>query len=182
MVMGYLPRLEQLKMQGLDKWWYVTGVGRVQVRLDLQKMVYFAHPDGGSFIMAVSKTGECQRFSFKGESALPDRWGGCQVGKNHFFLLDNDEYRFRILKMDPTQRCFSIEREGDQPIGSGDLCYSLANFKDEFVFLFSTEGSHRYSLTEDKWEKLPRIRLDEHLSACSLGDKVYVLDHVKRAI
>ena len=35
MIMGYLPRLEQLKMQGLDKWWYVIGVGRVQVRLDL---------------------------------------------------------------------------------------------------------------------------------------------------
>ena len=34
MVMGYLPWLEQLTMQGLDKWWYATGVGRVQVRLD----------------------------------------------------------------------------------------------------------------------------------------------------
>ena len=55
MVMGYLPWLEQLKMQGLDKWWYVTGVGRVQVRLELQKMVYFTHP----YIMAVRKTGEC---------------------------------------------------------------------------------------------------------------------------
>ena len=33
-IMGYMPRLEQLNMQGLDKWWYVTGVGRVQVSLD----------------------------------------------------------------------------------------------------------------------------------------------------
>ena len=44
MVMGYLPRLQQLQMQGLDKWWYVTGVGRVQVSLEnQQKMVYFTH-------------------------------------------------------------------------------------------------------------------------------------------
>lgn len=32
-VMGYLPQIEQLNMQSLDKWWYDTGVGRVQVYL-----------------------------------------------------------------------------------------------------------------------------------------------------
>ena len=44
MVMEYLPWLEQLKMQGLDKWWYVTGVGRVQMSLEKPKMLYFIHP------------------------------------------------------------------------------------------------------------------------------------------
>ena len=29
MVMAYLPRLEQLRMQGLDTWWYNKGVKRV---------------------------------------------------------------------------------------------------------------------------------------------------------
>ena len=45
MIMWFLPRLEQLKMQGLDKWWYVIGVGRVQVSLETQKMVYIAPPN-----------------------------------------------------------------------------------------------------------------------------------------
>ena len=75
--------------------------------------------------------------------------------------------------MDPTQKCFSIEREGDLP-GSHKV-YRLANFKDEFVFFFSTKGSNRYSLAEDKWEELPMIPIDLYSSACSLGDKVYVL-------
>ena len=83
--------------------------------------------------------------------------------------------------MDPTQRCFSIEREDNQPILS--IYYpSLANFKDEFVFLFSNRDSNRYSFAEDKWEELPRIPLGRRLSACSLGDKVYVLDHECQAI
>ena len=91
------------------------------------------------------------------------------------FQVSHREGRFRIPKMDPTQRCFSIEKEGDSPIFS-DPSYGLANFKDEFVFFISDKGSYRYSLTEDKWEELPRITTDRFpsLSACSLGDKVYV--------
>ena len=79
--------------------------------------------------------------------------------------------------MDPTQRFFGIEREGDLPIRNSSclLSYCLANFQDEFVFLFSTEGFHRYSLAEDKWEELPRILNIFNPRACSLGDKVYVL-------
>ena len=58
----------------------------------------------------------------------------------------------------------------------------LANFKDKFVFLFQGKESHRYSLAEDKWEKLPIIPHDPFPSACSLGDKVYVLIPESRAI
>ena len=76
--------------------------------------------------------------------------------------------------MDPTQRCFSIEREGDLPNASEVNC--MANFKDEFVFLLSDKGSYRYYLTEDKWEELPRSQMETMISACSFGDKVYVLD------
>ena len=83
--------------------------------------------------------------------------------------------------MNKTQRCFSIEREGDLPI-TMQFLYGLANFRDKFVFHFSTEGSYRYSLAEDKWEELPRIPIDGLLSACSLGDKVYVLCQESRAI
>ena len=85
--------------------------------------------------------------------------------------------------MDPTQRCFSIDREGDLPNASAFYC--LANFKDKFVFLFSDKDPYRYSLAEDKQEKLPMIPIDtypRHPSACSLGDKVYVLDQKSRSI
>ena len=50
------------------------------------------------------------------------------------------------------------------------------------MFLFSNGGSYRYSLAEDKWEELPIIQNDLCCSACSLGDKVYVLDPESRAI
>ena len=50
------------------------------------------------------------------------------------------------------------------------------------MFLLLIEGFYRFSLAEDKWEELPRNRFDWHLSACSLGDKVYVLDPIRRAI
>ena len=76
--------------------------------------------------------------------------------------------------MDPTQRCFCIEREGDVPF-KDVYCYCPVNFKDEFVFLFTDEGSYRYSLAEDKCEELPWMTIEYELSACSLGDKVCVL-------
>ena len=41
MIMGYLPQIEQLRLQGLDTWWYTIGVGRVQVDLETGKMFYF---------------------------------------------------------------------------------------------------------------------------------------------
>ena len=56
MVMGYLPQLEQTKLQGLDKWWYDIGVSRVQVFM-LAKFFYFAAR--GPQIMAVSSAGVC---------------------------------------------------------------------------------------------------------------------------
>ena len=84
--------------------------------------------------------------------------------------------------MDPTQRCFSIETEGGvPPYGDNDnLYYALANFKDEFVFLFSNDNYYRYSLAKDKWEELPEIPIYRCTSACSLGDKVYVLGFRRR--
>ena len=85
MVMRCLPLLEQLKMQGLDKWQYVTGVSRVQVRLEMQKMCYFNYP-GELFIVAVSKTDEQQQFEFKGESEFTNySWFSCQVGRSRLF-------------------------------------------------------------------------------------------------
>ena len=51
-IMGYLTQIEQLRLQGLDKWQYRTGVGRVQVNLETGKM-YFVD-DETSQIMAVN--------------------------------------------------------------------------------------------------------------------------------
>ena len=53
--------------------------------------------------------------------------------------------------------------------------FCLANFKDEFVFLINNEGSYRYSLANHRLEELPWIPMKYDPSACSLGDKVYVL-------
>ena len=65
-IMGYLPRIEQLKLQGLDSWWYTIGVGRVQVFLKRQEMFYFALGDK-PLIMAVSATGKCEKVEFRGK-------------------------------------------------------------------------------------------------------------------
>ena len=65
------------------------------------------------------------------------------------------------------------------------MCYTLrclVNFKDKFVYLITANGPYRYSLAEDKWEELPWWSMDGFPSACSLGDKVYVLYHVSRTI
>ena len=133
-------------MQGLDKWWYVTGVDRVQVSLDLSKMVYFAHPKTlEPYILAVSKTGECQQFDLEGASGFNNfGWVACQVGQNRLLQASSSKERFRFLKMDPTQRCFSIERRGDMP-SSSNFHYCLANLRDKFVFLIREVSSYRYS-------------------------------------
>ena len=76
--------------------------------------------------------------------------------------------------MDLNQRCFTIEKKGDQPSKQRRPC--LANFRDQFVFLFNTEQQPiRYSLNENRWEKLPFTLIYES-RACSLGDKLYVFD------
>ena len=41
MIMGYLPHIEQLRLQGLDWWWYDTGVARVQMQFRMPKMYLF---------------------------------------------------------------------------------------------------------------------------------------------
>ena len=56
-ILGYLPRIEQLQLQGLDKWWYSTGVGRVQVHLILEKMFFFVDQTSVK-IMAVNQAGK----------------------------------------------------------------------------------------------------------------------------
>ena len=83
--------------------------------------------------------------------------------------------------MDPTQKCISIEREGNIPVPSYSS-FGLANFKDEFVFLFTYERPRRYSLAEEKWEELPMRPKDEYRGTCSLGDKVYLLSLKNRII
>ena len=60
MVMGYLPPIEQLKLHGLNKWWYRTGVGRVQMSIELKKFFFFV--DYEPQIIAVRETGEYERF------------------------------------------------------------------------------------------------------------------------
>ena len=72
---------------------------------------------------------------------------------------------------------FQHRKRRRQPFNNEYYDPSLVNFKDKFVFLFSNEFYYRYSLAEeDKLEDLPRITTGDYPSACSLADKVYVLD------
>lgn len=86
-VMGCLPKLEQLKLQVLDKWWYATGVGRVQQGFELLKMFFFA--DNKAQIIAVNETetGQFMRFKFTGEEPnfTNSGWISCQVWRNRLF-------------------------------------------------------------------------------------------------
>ena len=137
-IMGYLPRIQQLQLQGVNIWWYRIGVGRVQVRFELEKLFFFA--DEEPQILAVSAiTGRKQRFDLNGgesENFKNTGWASCQVGQTRLFQVNMSKLSaFRILKIEPTQRCFSIERQGDIAYHEFSVC--LANFKDEFVFLFS---------------------------------------------
>lgn len=55
-IMGYLPPIEQLRLQRLDKWWYIIGVSRVQWNFKISKMFFFADHKN---IMAYGETDEC---------------------------------------------------------------------------------------------------------------------------
>ena len=64
-IMGYLNRIESVKLQGLDTWWYVIGVARVQTLFELSpKMFYFNN--GKEQITAVSETGKILRLRRRG--------------------------------------------------------------------------------------------------------------------
>ena len=116
MVMGYLPRIEQLNLQGLDSWWYVIGVARVQVSLDTGNMIYFVSKNEPQITAVSSETGECRRFEFGGDE--PDfsnkHWGSCQVGQSRLFQARRNTYR--VLKIHPSQRSFTIERSQGCPV------------------------------------------------------------------
>ena len=39
--LNFLSEIEQLQLQALSKWWYKTGVGRVQTVICLDKVFFF---------------------------------------------------------------------------------------------------------------------------------------------
>ena len=39
--LSYLTQLEQVNLQGLNRWWYSVGVQRIQARISLRIPVYF---------------------------------------------------------------------------------------------------------------------------------------------
>ena len=115
-ILGYLPRIEQLRLQGLDMWWYTIGFSRVQWCFVLPKIFYFA--DKSAQIMAVNANGELERFNFKGrllDFSDSDGWQSCQIGQARQFQSYSKYVGstiYRILKMEPIQRCFTIEKKG----------------------------------------------------------------------
>lgn len=72
MIMGYLPRLEQLRLQGLDIWWRDTGVGRVQWYFELPRISIYSDMKTRQ-ITAVRENGMCQRLKFKEPEDLEEK-------------------------------------------------------------------------------------------------------------
>ena len=90
MILRYLPQIEQIQLQGLSMWWYITGVARTQVHYELPKMFFFS--DSSPQILAVKETGECRRFDFEGVSDFSNYgWSSCQIAQNRLFQLSTDD-------------------------------------------------------------------------------------------
>ena len=170
MIMGYLPRNEQLKLQVLDTWWYAVGVSRVQWRYKLLKVAYFT--DDHKDIVAVNELGMCKRFAYEGYNTANfsnEGWVSCQIGKNRLFQAGTE--CCRMLKINPYQKSFTFEYGLYMPIIQRFLC--LVNFKDKFVFNFDNFKPLRYWLTSRKWEEILSCDVVQ-VSGCTLGDKVYL--------
>ena len=155
MIMGYLPQIEQLRLQCLDQWWYDTGVARVQVHFRPTKMYLFV---GRKSLVAVDQFGECQQCDFKGEgSFLNFCWASCQVGPSRLFQVTDDYPNYRILKVDASQRSFTIERKGYEDWLTHEDTV-LVNFRDQFVFHIRHEKTRRYSLANHIQEDVSDLR------------------------
>ena len=53
-VMSYLPQIERVFLQILNRWWYNRGVARIQVRLELTAPIYFLSNENPSEIFEFS--------------------------------------------------------------------------------------------------------------------------------
>ena len=76
-IMAYLPLLEQLRLQVLDKWWYDIGVSRVQWCFVLPPKVVYLYNDG---FTAIDVTGESRQLDCKGEPYYYEpnnKWFSC---------------------------------------------------------------------------------------------------------
>ena len=117
------------------------------------------------------------RFDFRGEETnfRNDGWRSCQVGQSRIFQINTSDYR--ILKINRSERSFTIERSQRHPIPCESPFLCLTNFKDQFAICIIFGCSFRYSFAQDKWEKLPPFEgSKQNVKVCSLGDKVYVLE------
>lgn len=191
-ILGYLPQIEQLKMQGLAKLWYSLGAGRLQQpSFVLPAISYLASPYSLGFrssisdrIFACKESGTVQQLECKSKTNFSnDGWDSCQVGRFQLFQFQQIYGSVRILHIDLTQGCFTVEQKGR--VDWNQDAFSLANFKNRFVFLINGANSrgatkessvYRYSLARSEWEQIPKlVQARKNASACSLGDSVYVL-------
>ena len=68
----------------------------MKVGLDITKMFYFVD-DVKPQIIALTETGECKRFEYRGKESDFDSvgWHSCQVGQSRLFQVDG--FNFSIL-------------------------------------------------------------------------------------
>ena len=70
--MQFLPPFERLSLQGLSKWMYEIGVGRVQTRITFKKMFFFNDFWSGyeleRKLIASDNTGTLKLVDFSGET------------------------------------------------------------------------------------------------------------------
>ena len=80
MIMGFLPRIEQLRLQGLDTWWYDKGVKRVQWYFMLPEL-YFDNGEGQIIAVSTGRTERCEQYDLRGRSYFEASSKlSCQVG------------------------------------------------------------------------------------------------------
>ena len=130
-------------MQQLDKWWYQTGVSRIQTSAKPKgKLVIFADTsDSFNYLVVYDvKTGKVRQPTYRGGILYPSStgvsWCSRQVGRLRLFQFLIDHGEFRILRLNDSLTEFSIEKSGSSPVKM-DSSMGLASIQNKFVFLFS---------------------------------------------
>ena len=82
MIMGYLPQIEQVWLQGLDTWWYDKGVKRVQWSFVLpEPELYLDNGEGQIIAVSTGRTERCEQYDLRGRSYFEASSKlSCQVG------------------------------------------------------------------------------------------------------
>ena len=107
----FLTEHEQLSFQQLNKWWYKTGVQRIQMRISLRPPVYFlSSQNSGQLFSVQTQTSkyELEAHQIQGEPMSDFGWRMIQVGRRIYVIGGyQDPHRFVELELDSITGDFS---------------------------------------------------------------------------